>query len=112
MASGAFEKVVMHNSETRDVLGEATFSTAAAPVEEEKSRGGSPPAPAARGRGGPAAAAAQRRQPAAVSTAANRNKSVVASTAKRVGNNGRGPIVAAKKVKAAPRYVPPARSAF
>ena len=97
VASGVFEKVVMHNSETRDVLGEATFSVAAAPAAQGN-RGGSPPAPQARGAAAarPAAAA---RQPAA--SAANRNKSVAASSAKRVGNNGRGPAAAAGKVNGA-----------
>ena len=107
VASGAFEKVVMHNSETRDVLGEATFSAAAAPAAQQN-RGGSPPAPQARGAAAarPAAAA---RQPAA--SAANRGKSVVASSAKRVGNNGRGPAAAASKVNGAAN-IPKSRPAM
>ena len=106
VASGAFEKVVMHNSETRDVLGEATFSAAAAPAAQQN-RGGSPPAPQARGAAAARPAAAARR-PAA---AANRNKSVVASSAKRVGNNGRGPASAASKVNGA-AFIPKNRPAM
>ena len=52
VARGRFEKVVMHNCNSRDVLGQAIFTTTA--PTSSQNRGGSPPATLARG-----AAAAQ-----------------------------------------------------
>ena len=96
--SKTFEKVIMRNADSKDILGNATYSTAAAPAAQQN-RGGSPPAPQARAAAAAQSrpAAAQQRQPAPAS-AKNRNKSVVATTAKRVGNNGRGPAAAGARV--------------